>query len=139
MEMMRLISLHRILSLEHASCDHIDKVNEIEPEDGYGCRDLATCDDRKSSNEKSKDNSPRISHDDLSGYISSREKVGNRDDNREYREEKTTILLACQSSIREIELDRETGEYDETNQSKSAGETWNSIRKIHRIKYNYVP
>ncbi len=53
MEMVCLVSFHRILSLEESSRDHIDEVDQIESEDRYGGSDLAPSDDRESRNEES--------------------------------------------------------------------------------------
>lgn len=58
MEMVCLVSLHRILSFEEPCSDDIDKVDQIESEDRYGCGDLATSDDRQSRYEESEHDRP---------------------------------------------------------------------------------
>lgn len=63
MEMMCLISLHRVLSLEYTSRDHIDKIDEIESEYRHSGCDFPTCDDREGRYEECEHDSTRITHD----------------------------------------------------------------------------
>lgn len=65
MQMMCLISLHRVLSLEYTSCDDVDKINEIESEYGHGGGDLTTCDDRECRNEECEHDGTRVAHDEF--------------------------------------------------------------------------
>lgn len=137
--MVCLISLHRILSLEEASGDDIDEVDQIQSEDRYRCSNLASSDDRESSDEESEHDSTRVTHDDSSRYISSRESIGDRDDDREDREEESAIFLSRDGSICEVELQCQSSEDDEADQSKSTSQSWDTIRKIHRVKYYHIP
>jgi hypothetical protein len=138
-EMMSLISLHRILPLEDASCDDIDKVDDIDPEYCHSSCNLATSDDRESSYEKCEHNSPRVTHDHSTRDIRSSQSIGDRDDDRQDREEESAIFLSCESSIGEIELHCETCEYGECDQSKSARQTWDSVREVHCVENYDIP
>lgn len=75
----------------------------------------------------------------MSGYIGSREKIRDRYDDREDREEESAVFLACECLISEDELDREESEYHEGYECESTRETRNSIREIHRVKNQHIP
>jgi hypothetical protein len=75
----------------------------------------------------------------LARYVSSREKKCDRYDDSEDCEEESTIFLARKRGICDIEFDRKSSEYDETNESKSARESWYSIGKVHSIEYYHIP
>lgn len=102
---MCLVSLHWILSIKYTSCDNIDEVDEVESEYRHSRCDLASCDNRECRNEECEHDRPRVTHDEFARDIRSSQIVGDRYDDREYREEKSTILLTCQSCICEIEFE----------------------------------
>lgn len=62
-EMVRLISLHRIFPLQDAKTDDIDEVDEIDTHDRHCCRDFPPCDDRECRDEECKYDRPGVSHD----------------------------------------------------------------------------
>ncbi len=134
-----MVSSHRILPGHNTCRDHIDEVDHIDAEDGEGGCDFSPADDRECRDEECEHDRPRVTHDHASRYICSCEEVGDRDDDREEREEESTIFLACECLIGEYELDREDTKYDKRYQCKSTRESRNSVRKIHRVKNKYIP
>ena len=138
-EMVCLISFHRVLSLEYSSSDHIDKIYEVESKDRYSSSNLSSSNDSKCCNKKGKHNGSRISHNHFSGNIRSSKKIGNRNNNGKYTMEKSTIFLTCYRCVSEIELECETAKNNETNKSKATSKPRNSIRKIYSIKNYNIP
>ncbi len=127
MKMMRLISFHRILSLENTSRDHIDEVDEVESKDRHGSCNFPPCNNCKSCNEKCKHDSSRVTHDEFSRDIGTCEEECYRYDNRKNREEKSTIFLAINTCISDIELECEGSKDNKANERKSTSEPRNSI------------
>lgn len=108
MEVVCLISLHRILPFHDAYTDDVDEVDEINSEHRHCCRNLASCDDSESRDEESEHDRPRISHESLTRYIESCDSECDRYDDREYDEEKVAIFFCCRGCIDEKEFDRES-------------------------------
>jgi hypothetical protein len=110
--MMSLISLHGILSLHDTDTYDVDEIDKIDSEDRHSSRDLASCDDRESRDEKCKYDGTRVSHESSPRDIESGDRESDGDDDSEYEEKEVTILLCCERSICEDEFDRETTEYE---------------------------
>ena len=139
MKMRWLFSLHRVLSCEYARCYNIDKIYEVYPKYTHRCCYLSASDDGECRYQKGEHNSTRVTHDNLPFYICVCQKKCSRNQNRENRQKKSTIFFACYGCIDHIELECESCENDKWYQRKTTRKTRNSIRKIHRIKYENIP
>ena len=138
-EVMRLVSLHRVSPLHDAQSDDIDEVDEVDPEDRHSGRDLATCDDSECRDEKREYDRPRVTHDAESSDVESRDEECDRYEDREKDEDELAIFLTCFGRIRHIELQCETSEYEKCDEGKSSRQSWYTIRKIHTIEHEYIP
>ncbi len=138
-EVMGLISLHRVLSCENTRTDHIDEVNEIDAEDRHRSCDFSSSDDREGRDKKCQDDRPRVAHNPRAFDIHAGHEVGNRYKDREEDEDELAVFSWCDRSIGRIELDGEESDDEETNEGKSTREPRNPIGKIDTIEHEDVP
>jgi hypothetical protein len=94
MEMMRLVSAHRILSLQYPNRHDIDEIDKVDAEHRHRCSYLPSCDDSECRDEKSEHDRTRVSHDTTSTHIEPREEECRGYDDGKDDEEKLTIFLA---------------------------------------------
>lgn len=139
MKMEGLVSFHRIFSLHDASCDDVDKVDEIDAENRDSGSDFSTGDDSESSNQKSQHDRPRIAHDDSAGDIGSSEQICHGNDDCQDCEKEAAIFLARLACICEIELESKSSKDDEGNERKASCKPRDSVREIDRIKHDDIP
>jgi hypothetical protein len=100
-EVMCLISLHRILPSHHPNPYYIYEVDEIDSEHRHRCGDLASCDDRECRDQKSEHDRTTISHESSPRDIQTCNRQGHRYDDREYDEKEVTILYCSGRCIEE--------------------------------------
>lgn len=107
MEVMRLVSFHRIFPLHDTDTNDIDKVDEI---DSYyrhcGC-DFTTCDDRERRDKKCEKYRTRIAHNPSAFDIMSSYECGNRQEYHDQDQDKLAIFDGSLGRICEIELQSE--------------------------------
>lgn len=139
MEVVCLISLHRILPGEDTHPDHVDEVDQVYPDDGHSCCDLSSCDDSESRDKKCEDDRTRVAHNRFTPDIEPRNQKGDRYDNREEYEDKSTIFLRGNGRICDIELHREEGQDDKSNERKSSSQTRDAVREVDTIEHEYIP
>lgn len=139
MEVGSLIAFQGIFPLEDTTRDDVDEIDEIDTKHCHGGRDLPSGDDREGREEKSEHDRARVSHKTETLDIETSHEECDRDDNREDSEEKSTIFLCGEGGIDHEKLHREASEDDKCDESKSSCQSRDTIREIHRIKYEDIP
>ncbi len=134
-QVMGLISFHRILSCEDPRTDYIDEVDEVDAENRHRGRYLPSGDNREGRDEECQDNRPWVTHNPRTPYIHTGYEVGNRDEYREKYEDKLAIFSRGDRRIGCVEFDREKSDDEKTDQGKSSCQAWYAVRKINTIKY----
>lgn len=139
MEVVGLVSFHRIFSLHDADTDDIDEVDEVDPDDGHCCRYLPSGDDSEGRDKKCEDNRPRVSHDARSMNIVVGDEGSNRQENHDKDEDKLTILDGGFGRIGDKKFEREKSEDDKTDEGKASSESGDAIREVDTIKDEDIP
>lgn len=135
MEVVGLVSLHRIFSLHDADAYDIYEIDKINTDNRHRCGDFSTRYDCERSDKKSEDDRPRITHDASSMDIMIGNECRNWYKHHYEHEDKLAIFHSGFSGISEVELQSEESEDDKADERKTRCEAWNPIRKINTIKY----
>jgi hypothetical protein len=133
------ISLHRIFSLDETNSDHIEGIDEVDSEDTHRGGNLASDDDGAGCYDKTEHDGACITDESRSLHIEPSHKKCRRYDNRHESEEELGVLLYHWIAVYEIELQCESCHDDEAHESETTSQSRNPIRKIDRVKYEYIP
>ncbi len=138
-KVMRSISFHRIFSLYETYSDDIERIDQIYPEDTHSGCDFSSCDDSGCCDQKREYHRSTISDKSKSFDIYSCHEKCHGNNDREERKKKGWIFTDKRIFIEEKELHGQSSHNDKRNKRKTPSESRNTIRKIQRIKYEYIP
>ncbi len=116
MKVMSSVSLHRIFSLDETNSDHIEGIDEVDPEDTHRGGNLASDDDGARCYDKTEHDGPGISYESRSLHIEPSHKKCRWNNNCHESEKKLGILLDQWILIYEIELQGESCHDDKAHE-----------------------